>query len=116
MPLVTVFNLRRDDDLARVEEAIVRSVASMPELAINDWEIDVIPVLRPDGFERDITRINVDLWEHPRRTKTALQELATRVAEAFRSAAGQERHVKVVIRPYDVGTAGWVSLSEPSAP
>jgi hypothetical protein len=39
-----------------------------------------------------------------------LQELAARVAESFRSAAGRDRQVKVVIRPYDVGTAGWVSV------
>ena len=110
MPLVTVLNLRATDDLTAIDETIVRALASMPELAINDWEIDVIPLLRPDGSDRDVTRINVDLWEHPDRSKTALQELATRVAEAFRSVAGAERHIKVVIRPDDVGAAGWVSL------
>src|SRR3954447_22490308 len=109
MPLVTVFNLRSEDDLDAIEEAIVRTLASTPELAINDWEIDVVPVLRPDGFDGQVTRINVDLWERPERSKPALQELATRVAEEFRSVVG-DRHVKVVIRPYDVGTGGWVSL------
>jgi hypothetical protein len=109
MPLVTVFNIRTEDDLQAIEQAIVGAMASMPELAINDWEIDVVPVIRPDGFDGAITRINVDLWERPERGKEALQELASRVAEGFRSAAGPERHVKVVIRPYDIGTAGWVS-------
>jgi hypothetical protein len=39
-----------------------------------------------------------------------LQELATRVAKAFQAVAGQDRRVKVVIRPYDVARSGWVSL------
>ena len=110
MPLVTVLNLRSDDDLRAIEQQIVRALSSMPELAINAWEIDVIPVLRPDDFEKDVVRINIDVWERPERSKPALQEVAARVAEGFRSAAGEERHVKVVIRPYDVGTAGWVSV------
>jgi hypothetical protein len=109
VPLVTVSNLRKDDDLRAIEQAIVRTLASMPELAINDGEVDVIPMLRPDGFDGEITRINVDLWERPERSKPALQELARRVAEGFRAVAGPDRHVKVVIRPYDVGAAGWVS-------
>ncbi len=109
MPMVTVFNLRKEDRLAELEEAITEALISMPELAINGWEI-VVPVLVPDGFHGDVTRIDVDLWERAERTKDALQELATRVAEGFRSVAGDERRVKVVIRPYDVGTAGWVSL------
>jgi hypothetical protein len=108
--MVTVFNLRKEDRLAELEEAITEALISMPELAINGWEIDVVPVLVPDGFHGDVTRIDVDLWERAERTKDALQELATRVAEGFRSVAGDERRVKVVIRPYDVGTAGWVSL------
>lgn len=110
MPMVTIFNLRRDDGLEALEEAITRALTSMPELAIDDREIDVVPVLMPDGFDGEVTRINVDLWERAERTKDALQELATRVAESFRSVAGGDRKVKVVIRPYDVGTAGWVSL------
>ena len=110
MPLVTVFNLRSEDDLQAIEAAVTNALAGMPELEINDREIDVIPVLRPDGFGKDVTRINVDLWERERRTKERLQQLAARVAESFRSAAGRDRQVKVVIRPYDVGTAGWVSV------
>ena len=50
------------------------------------------------------------LWEHPERTKEALQELATRVAKAFQATVGADRKVKVVIRPYDVGKSGWVSF------
>jgi phenylpyruvate tautomerase PptA (4-oxalocrotonate tautomerase family) len=110
MPLVTVFNLRREDPLSDVEEAITLSLTSMPELAINDWEVNVVPVLRPDGFDSEVTRINVDLWERAERTKEALQELATRVAKAFQAVAGEDRRVKVVIRPYDVETSGCVSL------
>jgi len=110
MPLVTVFNLRRDDRLPQLEEATRCALTSMPELAINEWEIDLVPVLRPDGFDGEVTRINVALWERPERTKEALQELATRLARAFQSVAGDDRKVKVVIRPYDVERSGWVSL------
>ena len=110
MPLVTVFNLRREDPLSDLEEATRRALTSMPKLAINDWEINLVPVLMPDGFDGEVTRINVDLWERPERTKEALQELATRLAGAFQSVAGEDRRVKVVIRPYDVERSGWVSL------
>ena len=110
MPLVTVFNLRRDDRLPDLEEATRRVLTSMPELAINDYEIDLVPVLGPAGFDGEVTRINVDLWERPERTKAALQELAMRLAKAFQTVAGEERKVKVVIRPYDVERSGWVSL------
>jgi hypothetical protein len=110
MPLVTVFNLRREDRLPALEEATRRALTSMPELAVNDDEIDFVPVLRPDDFDGEVTRINVDLWERTERTKAALQELATRLATAFQATAGEDRKVKVVIRPYDVGGSGWVSL------
>jgi hypothetical protein len=110
MPQVTVSNLRRDDRLADIERTIAGALVSMPELAINDWEINVVPIVMPDGFDGEVTRIEVDLWEHPARTKEALQELATRVAHAFRTIAGDDRRVKVVIRPYDVERSGWVSL------
>ena len=110
MPLVTVFNLRSEDQLSAIEESITRTLTSMTELAINDWEINVVPVLMPDDFDGEVTRINVDLWERAERTKDALQELATRVAEGFQSVVGADRKVKVVIRPYDVDTSGWVSL------
>jgi hypothetical protein len=110
VPLVTIFNLRREDRLPELEEAIKTALTSMPELAVNDWEINVVPVLMPDGFNGEVTRINVDLWEGPERTKEALQELATRVAKAFQLIAGADRRVKAVIRPYDVERSGWVSL------
>jgi phenylpyruvate tautomerase PptA (4-oxalocrotonate tautomerase family) len=110
MPMVTVLNLRTQDPLSDLERAIGDALVSMPELAINDWEINVVPVLRPDGFDGEVTRINVELWEHPERTKDALQELATRVANAFQMVVGEDRRVKVVIKPYDVGRSGWVSL------
>jgi hypothetical protein len=109
MPLVSVFNLRRDDRLPEIERATRLALTSMPELAINAGEIDFVPVLRPDGFEGEVTRINVDLWERAERSKAALQELATRLAQAFQTVAGDDRQVKVVIRPYDVGRSGWVS-------
>jgi hypothetical protein len=110
VPLVTAFNLRPDDRLPEIEEAVRVALTSMPELGINDLEVDLVPVLAPEGFHGTVTRINVDLWERPVRTKAALQELATRVATAFQGVAGHERKVKVVIRPYDAEASGWVSL------
>ena len=82
----------------------------MPELEIHEEEVDLVPVREPDGFRATVARIDVDLWEGHARTKGALQDLATRVATAFRSVAGQDRKVKVVIRPYDVEKSGWVSF------
>lgn len=110
MPLVTVFNLRREDRLSDLEEAMKRALSSMPELAIKAEEVDFVPLFRPDDFNGDVTRINIDMWERTKGTKEALQELATRVARAFQVVAGPDRRVKVVIRPYDVGRSGWVSL------
>jgi len=110
LPLVTVFNLRPGDDLPAIEAAIIRTVSSLPELAINDWEIDVVPVMRVEGSATEATRINVELWERDGRTKERLQTVAMLIAEGFREVAGAARPVKVVIRPYDVGGAGWVSV------
>jgi hypothetical protein len=109
MPFVTALNLRADDRWPEVEAALRRALTSMPELAIEDFDLDIVPVLSPGGFHGEVARINVDLWIHPARTKGALQELATRVAAAFQGVAGHDRKVKVVIRPYDVDTSGWVS-------
>jgi hypothetical protein len=110
MPLVTAFNLRGDDPLSEIEEAVRDALVSIPELEIRGHEVDLVPVLKPDGFHGTVTRINVDLWEGGERRKAALQELATRVARAFQRVVGEERRVKVVIRPYDVQRSGWVSF------
>lgn len=110
MPLVTALNLRADDPLPEIETALRNALTSMPELAIEDFDLDIVPVLSPEGFDGEVARINVDLWIHPARTKDSLQELATRVAAAFQGVAGRDRKVKVVIRPYDAGTSGWVSF------
>lgn len=110
MPLVTAFNLRRDDRLTELERALRAALVSRPELKINEDEVDFAPVMAPDGFHATVARINVDLWERPERTKDGLQALATALATAFKRVAGIERRVTVVIRPYDVAGAGWVSL------
>jgi hypothetical protein len=110
MPLITAFNLRKEDRLSDIENALRRALVSMPELKINDDEIDFVPVLTSDGFRSQVTRINVDLWEGSHRTKEALQELAARAAAAVQRVTGSDRKVKVVIRPYDVAGAGWVSV------
>jgi len=110
MPLVTAFNLRREDRLSELERALRAALVSLPELKINEHEIDLVPVLAPDGFHGTVARINVDLWERMERTKDGLQALATAVATAFKNVAGSERRVTVVIRPYDVAGAGWVSV------
>jgi hypothetical protein len=110
MPLVTAFNLRREDPLSEIGEAVRRAMASIPALEINDYEVDFVPICEPDSLRAIVTRINVDLWERRTRTKDALQDLAENVARAFQSVVGQERRVKVVIRPYDVEKSGWVSF------
>jgi phenylpyruvate tautomerase PptA (4-oxalocrotonate tautomerase family) len=110
MPLVTAFNLRADDRLSEIEEAIRTALSSMPEMGINDFEVDFVPVLAAEGFHGTVTRINVDLWVRSVRTKEALQELATRVASAFQAVVGRDRKVTVVIKPYEVEASGWVSL------
>ena len=110
MPLVTIFNVRKEDRLSEIEEAVRKALTSMPPLEISDNAVDVVPILAPESAPETVTRINVDLWEKKGRTKEALQELATRVAEAFKGVAGPGRMVKVVIRPYDIDRSGWVSL------
>ena len=110
MPLVTAFNLRREDPLSAIEDAVRHAMTSVPALEINEHEVDFVPVHGPDDFPATVTRVNIDLWERNTRTKDALQDLAAEVATAFQSVVGQERKVKVVIRPYDVGKSGWVSF------
>jgi hypothetical protein len=110
MPRVTAFNLRRGDPLSEIEEAVRHALISIPSLQINDSEVDLVPVFEPEGFHATVARIDVDLWEGRARTKDALQDLAARVAGAFQAVVGQERKVKVVIRPYDVEKSGWVSF------
>jgi hypothetical protein len=110
MPLVTALNLRRQDRLADIDAALREALVSIPDLKINAHEVVLAPVLAPDGFHEPVARINVDVWERADLTKDALQELAGRMARAFRLVTGPERKVTVVIRPYDPGAAGWVSL------
>jgi hypothetical protein len=110
MPLVTACNLRREDPLSQIEEAVRHAMTSMPALEIHGHEVDLVPICEPDGYRAAVARIDIDLWERPARTKDALQDLAARVARAFRSVVGQDRKVKVVIRPYDVEKSGWVSF------
>ena len=100
MPLVTVFNLRTEDRLSDLEEATKRALTSMPELAINADEIDLVPVLRANDFDGEVTRINVDLWERAERTKEGLQALATRVAMAFRTVVGENRPAGFVFQSH----------------
>jgi hypothetical protein len=110
MPLVTASNLRRDDPLSEIEEAVRRALTSIPALEIDGREVDFVPLCEPDGFHAVVARLNVDLWERSTRPKDALQDLAAGVARAFQSVVGQERKVKVVIRPYPVEKSGWVSF------
>jgi hypothetical protein len=46
----------------------------MPELAINDLEVNLVPLRKPADFDGEVARINVDVWERAGRTKDALQE------------------------------------------
>ncbi len=88
MPLVTALNLRREDPLSAIEEAVRHALTSVPTLEIHDYEVDVVPIYEPDGFRTTVARINVDLWERRARTKDALQDLAANVAMPFQSVVG----------------------------
>ena len=109
MPRVTAFNLRPGDDLAAIERALATALVSVPELAIDQADVNVVPMVAPAGFEPAVARIDVDLWERPERTKAGLQEVAERMAAAFQEVAGADRRVKVALRPYPIEAAGWVS-------
>ena len=50
MPLVTAFNLRREDPLSEIEEAVRHAMTTIPALEIHDHEVDLVPVCEPDGF------------------------------------------------------------------
>jgi len=41
--------MRRGDHLSELEVRITEALTSMPELPINDWEVNVVPELRPDA-------------------------------------------------------------------
>src|SRR4030067_800497 len=112
MPLVTVFNLRREDRLSDLEEATRRALTSMPELAINDHEIDLVPVLRPDDFDGEVTRINVDLWERAERTTEALQHRGARA----RSVGGVGQRSSPVSCPVRASAATAVPSRRPPRP
>ena len=107
---MTVFNLRKGDDLMRIELALKSALASIPEMEINYEEIDLVPAFSPDTYDAPVARVDVDLWEREKRSKENLQELARRMAVAFRDVVGVDRQVKVVLKPYDVTGSGWVSL------
>ena len=104
MPLITGFNFRAGDPFEEIEKAFKVALSSTPELGINADEVELAPVIRPEGFHGTVTRINIDLWTRPRLTKSVLQDLATRVGNAFQQVVGRDRPVKVVIAPYDPGT------------
>jgi hypothetical protein len=50
MPLITAFNLRKEDRLSDIENALRRALVSTPELKINVDEIDFVPILTRMGF------------------------------------------------------------------
>jgi hypothetical protein len=109
MPRVTAFNLRQGDDPAALEEAIRAALTSLPELAIDPADVDLVPMVAPAGYEPAVARIDVDLWERPERPKAGLQEVAERVATAFQEVAGTDRPVKVALRPTRLEVTGWAS-------
>ena len=49
MPLVTAFNLSKADRLSEIEAAVRGALVSMPELKINDSEVDLVLSLGPMG-------------------------------------------------------------------
>jgi hypothetical protein len=110
MPRITALNLHKGDDLTEIEAGLKAALVSIPEMEINDYEVDLVPLFAPDGFHASVARIDVDLWEAKHRTKDQFQELASRMAAAFLKIVGSERKVKVVIKPYDISQSGWVSF------
>ena len=52
MPRVTALNLKRGDPISEIEEAVRDALSSQPALAINDYEVDLVPVYEPDDFAR----------------------------------------------------------------
>ncbi len=109
MPRVTAFNLRPGDDLDAVEHAIRAALTSVPELAIDPADVDLVPMVAPAGYEPAVARIDVQLWETQARTKAGLQEVAEGVAVAFQEVVGADRRVKVALRPSPHDAIGWVS-------
>jgi hypothetical protein len=55
--------------LPEIEAAVSGALARMPDLLIDEYEIDFVPILKPDDFRATVTRINVDLWDRSERTK-----------------------------------------------
>jgi hypothetical protein len=47
MPLVTAFNLRREDPLSEIEEAVRHAMISIPALEIDEYEVDLVPICEP---------------------------------------------------------------------
>ena len=110
MPRLTVLNLRRHDSLAQIGEALKSALVSRAEMAVRLDDVDFVPVIAPEGFDAKVARIDVDLWIAPHRNKELLQDVALRMASAFQRVVGSDRRVKVVLKPYDLGAVGWVSL------
>jgi hypothetical protein len=91
VPLVTALNLRPDDPLSEIEKAVRLALTSMPELKINDYEVDLAPVLSPPGFDGGVTRINVDLGtgpRAPRRLSRSSPHVLPRHSRALRDETG----------------------------
>jgi hypothetical protein len=109
VPRVTAFNLRPGDDLGAIEVAVRDALVSIPELAIDAADVDLVPMVAPAGYEPAVARIDIQLWETPARTKAGLQEVAERVAVAFQEVVGADRRVKVALRPAPLEATGWVS-------
>ena len=63
MPRVTVFNLRKDDNLFEIERVLRDALVSIQELKIDADEVDLVPVVAAEGFHGTVVRIDVDLWE-----------------------------------------------------
>ena len=93
-----------------MEPALRKALCSIEHLEILEDDVDLVPVFLPRSIPGARARINVELWKRELLTKSVLQELATRLAMAFKGVVGDSRAVKVVIYPYDVGERGWISL------
>jgi hypothetical protein len=89
MPLVTAFNLRREDPLRGIEEAVRRAMASLPGLGIQEDDVDVVPLWEPDAFRGVVARINVDLWEDRRAPRMLSKNWRLEWREPSRGSSGR---------------------------
>lgn len=120
MPLIVVYNLSQSDfkeegKIEKIEEAIFKAIRNTPELelTLNDvsWSFPQDPTISSNKI---MVSIIVELlFDKPKRTLKVRQDLARRIAEAFRSVPGNEaRKVEVAVKRFDPEKDGFYIVRE----